>query len=142
MKKMTNEECYKFISEGTRTGKIATVNKNGSPHVIPVWFVVEGEQIVFCTGVGSVKYKNMLRDPRVSLAVDEETGLYSFAKIDGTVTFLTDAENSLKWSTDIARRHMGQENADAYGERNSGPDEVVVILKPTKILALADIAGW
>lgn len=142
MKKMTNEECFEFISEGTRTGKLATVNKDGSPHVIPVWFLTDCENIVFCTGIESVKYKNMERDPRVCLSVDEETGLYSFAKIDGTVTFLTGTENSLKWSTDIARRYMGDENAEAYGKRNSGPEEVVVIVKPTRILALADIASW
>lgn len=142
MKRMTNEECLKFISEGTRTGKLATVNKDGSPHVVPVWFLVDGENIVFSTGLNSVKYKNMEMDSRVCLSVDEEKGLYSFAKIDGSVIFSTDPENSLKWATRIAARYMGEQNAEAYGRRNSGPDEVVVIIKPTKISAYADVAGW
>ena len=142
MKKMTNEECLNFISKGTRTGKLATVNKDGSPHVVPVWFLVDGENIVFSTGIGSVKYNNMERDPRVCLSVDEEKDLYSFAKIDGTVTFSSDPENSLKWATDIARRYMGEENAETYGKRNSGPEEVVVTITPTKIYAFADVAGW
>ena len=84
----------------------------------------------------------MQRDPRISLAVDEESGLYSFVKVDGTVTFSSDPEESLKCATEIAARYMGEENADAYGKRNSGPDEVIVKINPTKILALADIAGW
>ena len=142
MKKMTNDEYLNFISEGTRTGKLATVNKDGSPHVVPVWFIVDGKNIIFSTGLESVKYKNMQRDPRISLSVDEESGLYSFVKVDGTVTFSSDPDVSLKRATQIAARYMGEENADAYGKRNSGPDEVVVTINPTKILALSDIAGW
>jgi len=142
MKKMTKEEYLNFISEGTRTGKLATVNKDGSPHVVPIWFLVEGENIVFSTGLGSVKYKNMERDPRVGISVDEEKDLYSFVKIDGTVSFSTDENDRLSWATKIAARYMGKENAEAYGKRNSGPDEVVVTIKPHRVLALADVAGW
>lgn len=142
MKKMTNEEYLNFISEGTRTGKLATVNKDGSPHVVPIWFLVEGENIVFSTGLGSVKYKNMGKDPRVCLSVDEEKGLYSFVKIDGTVSFSNKEEDRVNWAKKIAARYMGKENAEAYGKRNSGPDEVVVTIKPYRVLALADVAGW
>lgn len=142
MKKMTNEEYLKFISEGTRTGKLATVNKDGSPHVVPIWFIVDGENIIFSTGLGSVKYRNMERDPRVCLSIDEESGLYSFVKIDGTVSFSSDPDESLKRATEIAARYMGEKNAEEYGKRNSGPDEVVVTINPTKILALSDVAGW
>jgi len=142
MKKMTKDEYLNFISEGTRTGKLATVNKDGSPHVVPIWFLVDGENIVFSTGLGSVKYKNMERDPRVCISVDEEKGLFSFVKIDGTATFSTDADESIKWATKIAERYMGRENAEAYGKRNSGPDEVVVTVSPSKISAYSDVAGW
>jgi len=142
MKKMTKDEYLNFISEGTRTGKLATVNKDGSPHVVPIWFLVDGENIVFSTGLGSVKYKNMERDPRVCISVDEEKDLFSFVKIDGTATFSTDADESIKWATKIAERYMGRENAEAYGKRNSGPDEVVVTVNPSKISAYSDVAGW
>jgi len=142
MKKMTKDEYLNFISEGTRTGKLATVNKDGSPHVVPIWFLVDGENIVFSTGLGSVKYKNMERDPRVCISVDEEKDLFSFVKIDGTTTFSTDADESIKWATKIAERYMGRENAEAYGKRNSGPDEVVVTVSPSKISAYSDVAGW
>ena len=42
---MTKDEYIRFISEGTRTGKLATVNKNGSPHVVPIWFLFDGENL-------------------------------------------------------------------------------------------------
>ena len=142
MKKMTQEEYRSFILEGTRTGKLATVNEDGSPHVVPVWFVLEGENLIFSTGLNSVKYKNMLRDPRVCISVDEEKDLYSFVKIDGTATFSNDPDDRLSWATTIAARYMGEEHAEAYGIRNSGPDETVVIVKPERISAYSDVAGW
>lgn len=142
MKEMTKEEYLKFINEGTRTGKLATVNKDGSPHVVPIWFLLDGENLVFSTGLSSVKYKNMERDPRVCISVDEEKDLYSFVKIDGTATFTTDPDEQLFWATKIAARYMGDEEAEAYGKRNSGPDETLVIIKPERVLACADVAAW
>ena len=142
MKKMTKDEYIRFINEGTRTGKLATVNKNGSPHVVPIWFLFDGENLIFSTGLNSVKYKNMERDPRVCISVDEEKDLYSFVKIDGTATFNTDPDEQLVWATKIAARYMGEAVAEAYGKRNSGPEETLVIVKPEKILAYADVAAW
>ena len=142
MKEMNKEEYLKFISEGTRTGKLATVNKDGSPHVVPIWFLLDGENLVFSTGLSSVKYKNMERDPRVCISVDEEKDLYSFAKIDGSATFSNDLDEQLVWATKIAARYMGEAEAEVYGKRNSGPDETLVIVKPEKILAYADVAAW
>lgn len=48
----------------------------------------------------------------------------------------------LKWAIKIARRYMGKENAKAYGKRNSTEGEVLVRIKPTKILAEKNIAAW
>jgi len=121
MKKMTNEEYLSFISEGTRTGKLATVNKDGSPHVVPIWFLVDGENIVFSTGLVSVKYKNMEKDPRVCLSVDEEKGLYSFVKIDGTVSFSTDENDRLSWATKIGARYMGKKKCGGLRQKKLRP---------------------
>ena len=142
MKKMTKEEILNFISEGTRTGKLATVNEDGRPHVVPVWFLIDGEKLIFCTGLNSVKYSNMARDPRVCISVDEEKDLYSFVKIDGRATFSNDPDDLLLWSTRIAARYMGKENAEQYGKRNSGPGETLVIVEPERIGGYSDVAGW
>ena len=48
--KMTEEEWREFVSYGTRTGKLSTVSADGSPHVAPVWFVLDGDDVVFNTG--------------------------------------------------------------------------------------------
>ena len=62
---MTPEQVWSFVSHGTRTAKVATVMKDGQPHVMPVWFVLDGEQLVFTTGATSVKGRNLRRDPRI-----------------------------------------------------------------------------
>jgi hypothetical protein len=48
----------------------------------------------------------------------------------------------LKWATKISQRYMGKDNAEAFGRRNSTEGEVVVRVKPTRIIAEKNIAGW
>ena len=48
----------------------------------------------------------------------------------------------LKWATKIAGRYMGKKNAKAYGKRNSDEGEVLVRVKPTKMIAEKNISGW
>ena len=62
---MSSDEVRSFLSHGTRTAKVATVMKDGTPHVMPVWFVLDGEQLVFTTGATSVKARNLRRNPQI-----------------------------------------------------------------------------
>lgn len=50
MPRMTGDEYRDFLVEGTRTAKLATSRPDGSPHVVPVWFVMDGEDLIFTTG--------------------------------------------------------------------------------------------
>ena len=68
---MTHDEIRAFLLDGTRTAKVATVRADGRPHVAPVWFVLDGDDIIFNTGANSVKGKTLRRDQRVSIAVDD-----------------------------------------------------------------------
>ena len=51
-------------------------------------------------------------------------------------------EEVLKWAKRIAKRYMGKDEAEVYGKRNSGEGEVLVKIRPTKIIAEKDIASW
>jgi hypothetical protein len=66
MKEMSKEEIQTFLMSGTLTGKITTVRKDGRPHVVPIWFILDGDDsnisVVFTTGQDSLKGKHMLRD--------------------------------------------------------------------------------
>ncbi|WP_059007347.1 PPOX class F420-dependent oxidoreductase [Streptomyces specialis] len=134
MRKMTDEECRAFLLAGTRTGKLATVRADGRPHVAPVWFVFDGDDLVFTTEATSVKAANMRRDPRVSLCVDDERPPFAFALVEGAVTFSEDPTELRHWATRIGGRYMGEARAEEFGARNGVPGELLTRLHPTKLL--------
>ena len=127
-----------------RTAKLAVVRADGSPHVAPVWVDLDGDgddvQVVFMTSADTIKGKAILRDGRVSLCWDDEAPPFSFVTIGGTTTTSTDPDELLAWSTRIAGRYMGAEQAEAYGRRNAVPPEMVVRVTPTRVVATVDVA--
>ncbi len=142
MQKMTPDEVKSFLLTGTRTGKLASVRADGRPHVAPVWFLLDGEDVVFTTWHESVKADNIRHDPRVSLCVDDETPPFAFVMVEGTAVLEDNSPNLTTWATRIAARYMGDQQAEAFGQRNSVPGELLVRLTPTKIIAQKDLAGW
>ena len=134
------EERRAFLSSGARTGKLATVRRDGRPHVQPVWFVLDGDDLVFTTGASTVKGRNLRRDPRASLVVDDEAPPFAFVRVDGVVDLSEDPDEMLRWAMRIAARYMGAERADAYGRRNAVPGELLVRLVPTHIVSEAGVA--
>jgi Pyridoxamine 5'-phosphate oxidase len=70
MTEMSKAEIGRFLMQGTFTGKFATVKKDGSSHVVPIWFVLDNSNsiggkvgdIIFTTGDTSVKANNIQRD--------------------------------------------------------------------------------
>jgi PPOX class probable F420-dependent enzyme len=150
MSEMSRMQIRKFLNKGTFTGKLATVKKDGSSHVVPIWFVLDYRNnedkigtIFFTTFVGSVKAENIQRDNRISMCIDDQTPPFTFVTIHGTAKLYPYKQKEvLKWATRIAKRYMGKNDSKAYGERNSGEGAVLVQIKPTKIIAEKDIAAW
>ena len=124
-----------------RTAKLGIVRADGSAHVAPVWVDVDGDDIVFMTSADTIKGKAILRDPRVSMCFDDEVPPFSFATIAGTATMSTEPAELLYWGTRIGGRYMGLENAEAYGQRNAVPPEMLVRVKVTKVVSKVDVAG-
>jgi PPOX class probable F420-dependent enzyme len=138
---MTDDEALAFLAHGTRTGKVATTRADGRPHVAPIWFVVDGGDVVFMTGAGTLKGKTLLRDPRGALVVDLEEPPYAFVLVEGTVSLSTDLEEMLPLSIAIARRYVGEGQAEDFGRRNAVEGELLVRLHPDKIVAVDDLTG-
>ena len=63
MTKMTEDEIKNFLMQGTLTGKLATVMKDGSSHVAPIWFVLDGNDFILTTSYESVKGKKYATRP-------------------------------------------------------------------------------
>ena len=144
MSEMTKDEIRNFLLQGTFTGKLGTINKNGTPHVVPIWFTLDNKNnILFTTNETSVKAKNIKRDSGVSLCVDDQVPLYSFVTIDGIAEISSNKPTEIyKWAKRIAARYMGNDKAEEYGRRNSSEGELLIKIKPTKVIGQKDIAGW
>jgi PPOX class probable F420-dependent enzyme len=138
---MDAEEVRAFLTKGTRTGKLAVVKRDGAAMVVPIWFVVDTDgSLLFNTGARTTKGRAILRDPRVSICVDDDGPPYSYVRVDGVAEVLDDAEAMLPWATAIARRYMGDALAESYGRRNAVPGELLVRVRPTRVVAIAGVA--
>lgn len=140
MREMTQDERRAFLSAGTRTGKLAWVGQNGAPHVAPIWFVLDGDDIIFNTHRDTGKSKAMEREGRASLVVDMEEPPFAFVKVDGSISFEDDLDQVRAVATQIGGRYMGADRAKEFGDRNGVPGERVVRLTPTKIVGQADLS--
>jgi PPOX class probable F420-dependent enzyme len=148
MAEMSKTEIERFLMQGTFTGKLATVKKDGSPHVVPIWFTLDHGKggskigsIIFTTGESSVKANNIRHNNRVSICVDDQMPPFSFVTIFGTAKIHPYKQKEvLKWATKIAERYMGKKNAGAYGRRNSGEGAVLVRINPKRVIAEKDIS--
>ena len=138
---MTSEEIRSFLMDAVRTGKLATVRADGRPHVVPIWYVLDGDDLVFNTWHTSVKAKNMRRDPRVAISVDDEQPPFSFVMVEGVVELQElSPEELLPWATKIGARYMGEALGEQFGKRNGVEGELLVRLKPTKIIAKKNVS--
>ena len=95
---------------------------------------------MFNTGDDTAKGRAVARDPRVSLCFDDETPPFTFVTIAGRAEIIDDLAEVRRWAATIGGRYMGDDQAEAYGERNGVPGELLVRVTPTKITAVADIA--
>ncbi len=123
------------------TGKLATTRKDGSPHVAPVWFALDDDgSIMFNTGAETLKGRTLRRDPRCSMCVDDERAPFSFVIVSGTAELIDDPDQVREWAAIIGGRYMGADQAEAYGERNGVPGELLVRLRPRHVVSEKDLA--
>lgn len=142
MRKKSRAESLDFLMKLPRTAKIATVRPDGRPHVAPIWFALDGDQLVFTTWHDTAKATNLRHSSWVSICVDDEAPPFAFVKIDGRAEIFADLDELRHWATIIARRYMGDDQAEAFGNRNAVEGELLVRVTPVSIHGEDDIAGW
>ncbi|GAB5895366.1 PPOX class F420-dependent oxidoreductase [Mycolicibacterium mageritense] len=135
-----SDDVIAFLSEGTRTAILGWVAADGRPLAAPVWFVVDGGELVFNTGKDTAKGRALARDPRVVLCVDDSTPPFAFVQVQGVASLSEDPDEPLDIATRTGGRYMGADRAEEFGRRNGVPGELVVRVKPTKVHAAFDVA--
>ncbi|WP_282791615.1 PPOX class F420-dependent oxidoreductase [Streptomyces sp. CC224B] len=138
--KMTDEQWRAFVSQGTRTGKLSTVRADGSPHIAPIWFLLDGDDLVFNTGKDTVKGRNLARDGRVALCVDDDEPPFAFVVLQGRAELSEDLEQVRHWASRIGGRYMGEDRAEEFGARNGVPGELLVRVRIDKVLAYTAVS--
>ncbi|MBD2900465.1 PPOX class F420-dependent oxidoreductase [Actinomadura sp. RB99] len=137
---MTDSEWRAFVLEGTRTGKAGVTRKDGTPHVTPIWFVLDGDDLLFTTYHESIKARVLARDPRLSVCVDDQTPPFSYVMMQAEARLIEDLDELRKWATAIGGRYMGADRAEEFGARNAVPGEYLVRARITKVVAQRHIA--
>jgi PPOX class probable F420-dependent enzyme len=88
MPKLTDHETTTFLAEPGHLLRVATIDPDGMPRNVPIWYIIDGGRIVFTPRVHSVFLANLLRDPRVGLTIDEDALPYRKVTVQGTAEVL------------------------------------------------------
>ncbi len=137
---MTSEQRAAFLREPVRAAVVATVRADGRPHAAPVWIAFDADGLVFNTGADTVKGKNLARDPRLTICVQDDQPPFSFVTLEGRAELIDDPDEVAAWAARIGGRYMGADRAAEYGARNGVPGELLVRVRVERALGLADIS--
>ncbi len=114
---------------------IATIMKDGSPQVSPVWANCEDEHILINTAEGRIKYKNVMRDPRVAVSVTSINNPLDMTTIRGTVVELI-PDYEYNHADKLTQQYMGREH---YPFKRDDERRVILKIKPDKVFVLPEL---
>ena len=117
MPKLSEDEIYGFLAEPNHLLRIGTVDRDGMPRVVPLWFILDGDLLCFTPREPAAIWLNMLRDPRVGASIDEDEIPYRKVTIQGHIQVLYQPGRDRLWQhlyRAIASRYISVEEANAY----------------------------
>jgi PPOX class probable F420-dependent enzyme len=141
VEKMSDADAWAFLREGARTATFASVRADGTPHAVPTWYAVDGDELTFTTWHTTVKASNIRGRPDVVLVVQDPEPPYAYVSVEGEARLIDDLEQCRSVSTLLGAKYMGVDRAEQFGKRNGVPGELVVRILPTKIFGEANVAG-
>jgi PPOX class probable F420-dependent enzyme len=136
--RMTDEEMDAFLAAG-RDLQVASINPDGTPHLVTMWYVMVDGAVAFWTYAKSQKIVNLRRDPRLTVLV--ATGdVYEELKgvsISGRADLVDERAEVIRYGEAIYERYWGPIDNDAVreGVRTMGAKRVVVVVKPEKVVS-------
>ena len=111
---------------------LATLSKDGSPQVTPIWIDIDDTTILVNTAEGRIKQKNVSRDPRVSISLVDEENPYSMVTIKGRVIEQTN-DGADQHIDKLAKKYL---NIDKYPGHSSSIKRIILKIKPEKVFYL------
>ncbi|MGW4731428.1 PPOX class F420-dependent oxidoreductase [Streptomyces shenzhenensis] len=111
---------------------LGTVQPDGGPQLSPVWVKRDGDQILVSTTVDRRKKRNLDRDPRVSVVVQDPDSPYEYAEIRGSAELTTEGAREL--IDELSRKYTGKKYAEFNPESTQDAERVVVRVTPRRIV--------
>ena len=123
---------YADLLEKPAFGNLGTIMKDGSPQVTPVWVDYDGKYVRFNSALGRVKDKNVRRDPRVSVSLQDPANPYRYLEIRGRVVEITQngADDHIN---KLSQKYLGK---PVYPFRQPGEVRVLYKIEPQKVSSM------
>ena len=125
----TNLDNYRDIFDKKSFAHIATVGKDGTPQITPVWLDFDNGVIRFNTARGRVKERNLRANPKVALSIQDPDNPYRYVQIRGRVTEMTEQGADAHIDA-LTKKYLGQ---DRYPFRQPGEVRVLVKIRPEHV---------
>jgi PPOX class probable F420-dependent enzyme len=124
-------EQYKDLLSKVAFAHLATLMPDGSPQVTPVWIDFDGSHLRVNSAKGRVKDKNMRRDQRVAVSVQDPDKPYRYLAAQGKIVEITE-EGADTHIDSLAKKYLGK---DKYPFRQPGEVRVIYKIRPEKVHA-------
>jgi PPOX class probable F420-dependent enzyme len=121
----------KRIIDNKNFAHVATIMKDGSPQVSPVWVYRDGDYVMISTGVDRQKTRNIKRDPRVAVSVADVDSPFPPLQIRGRVVELITGEAAVQGFVDVTKKYTGNEPA----QRPPAAERVVYRIEADSVVA-------
>lgn len=125
-------EQYADLFEKQAFGSLSTLMKDGSPQVTPVWVDFDGKHVRFNSAKGRIKDKNIRRDPRVAIALQDPANPYRYIEVRGRVVEITEngADDHIN---KLSQKYLGK---PLYPFRQPGEVRVIYKIEPQKVSSM------
>jgi PPOX class probable F420-dependent enzyme len=134
--RMTDDEIQAFLAEG-RDLQVASLNADGTPHLVTMWYAVRDGEVAFWTYAKSQKIVNLRRDPRIAVlvATGDKYEELKGVSINGRAELVEARDEVIKYGEAVYERYWGPLDNDAVreGVRAMGAKRVVVVVNPEKV---------
>ena len=131
---MTDDQRARLVQflEPSRIVMVATIGRDGMPQMTPNWYFFNGDRVAISTTKDRVKYRNLSRDPRMTVCIASEPMAGDYVSISGSV-FISDDDSIWPTTRSIIGRYTPLENADGMIERMKDEGRVILWLTPEKV---------
>jgi PPOX class probable F420-dependent enzyme len=135
---MTPDEIDAYLDE-QKTLQVASIDRDGTPHLVAMWFVRWDGKLAFWTYGKSQKVMNLRRDPRLTVMVESGDSYEQLrgVMIKGHARIVEDLDEVLRFGEEVYERYWGpiEHEAVREGVRVMGSKRVLIIVEPDKTVS-------